>query len=124
MGHTRHRRQCSLQTTARPAYSPPAVKATTTLHTEFEDKHPSLGTVVRVLRKAVGLPIVGMLLLLEPVVRLVCGSLLVLGIFAAIAFELSAAGPRFPFLQVLGISLSFGAILVLYYFLISLFIRD
>ncbi len=100
------------------------MRAPTTLHAEFEGKHPSLGTVVRALRKAVGLPIVGVLLLLEPLVRLACGSILVLGVLAAITFELSAAGPRFPFLQVLGISLSFGVILVLYYLLISLFIRD
>lgn len=122
MADTRHRRY-SLHTTTRRAYSPPAMRAPTTLHPEFEDKHP-LRMVVRALCKAVCLPIVGVLLLLEPVVRLACGLLLVLGVFAAIVFELSAVGPWFPFLQVLGISLSFGVILVLYYFLISLFIKD
>lgn len=76
------------------------------------------------LGKAISLPIVGVLLLLEPVVQWVCGLGLILGILASILFEISAAGPRFPFLKVFGISLSFGAILFLYYGLLSLFVKD
>jgi hypothetical protein len=73
---------------------------------------------------AVRLPIAAVLLLLEPVVAFVCGAGLVLGILAAIVFEISAVGPRFPFFKVLGISLSFGVILFLYYGLLSLFVED
>ncbi len=70
------------------------------------------------------MPIAGVLLLLEPVVGLVCGLGLVLGVLASILFEISAAGPKFPFAEALCISLSFGVILFLYYGLLSLFVED
>lgn len=72
----------------------------------------------------VRLPIAGVLLLLEPVVAWVCGLGMVLGVFVSIVFEISAVGPRFPFLKALALSMSFGLILFLYYGLLSLFIRD
>jgi hypothetical protein len=46
------------------------------------------------------------------------------GIFAAIVFEVSAVGPRFPFLFMLGLSLSFGVIYMLYQFLLTFVVRD
>lgn len=73
--------------------------------------------------RAVRLPLVAMLTLLEPVVRAVFSFAMVLGIIAAIVFELSAVGPRFPFLEMLALSLGFGAALFLYYGLISLVSR-
>src|SRR5690348_2974076 len=78
---------------------------------------------LRVLGKALCLPIASTLLLLEPLVRILCSLGLVLGVLASILFELSAVGPRFPFLKVFGISLSFGLILFLYYGLLSLFVK-
>jgi hypothetical protein len=83
-----------------------------------------LAVTVRVLRNAVRLPIAAALLALEPVVGFVCGAGLVLGILVSVLFEMSAVGPRFPFVKVLGISLSFGVILFLYYGLLSLFVED
>lgn len=77
-------------------------------------------TTVRMLGKAVRLPLLGILMLLEPFVRFVFGGAMVLGVFASIAFEISAAGPRFPFLAMLGLSLGFGVALFLYYGLVSL----
>lgn len=85
--------------------------------------HPALNALARVLT-IVRLPIVAVLLSLEPVVNVVCGAAAVLGVLVAVAFEVSAAGPRFPFLQVTVISLAFGVLLVLYHSAIALLVRD
>jgi hypothetical protein len=69
---------------------------------------------------AIRIPVLGALVLIEPVVRIVCSCALILGIIASVVFELSAVGPRFPFLVMLGASLGFGAFLVLYEGLIAL----
>ncbi len=69
-------------------------------------------------------PIGTVLVLLEPLVRTLCAGAMVLGVLAAVLFELSAVGPRFPFLQIAGMSLGFGVVLFLYYGLLSLFIAD
>ena len=70
------------------------------------------------------LPIAVVLVQLEPVVGFICGLGLVLGVLASFLFEISAVGPRFPFLKVLGISWSFGVVLFLYHSLLSLFVED
>jgi hypothetical protein len=85
--------------------------------------HP-FSTAARVLSSTVRAPIVALLLLLEPIVNVVCGLVVVLGLLAALVFEISAVGPRFPFVQVAAISLSFGVFLILYHFAIALLIRD
>jgi hypothetical protein len=69
---------------------------------------------------AIRVPVLGALVLIEPVVRIVCSCALILGIIASVVFELSAVGPRFPFLVMLGASLGFGALLILYEGLIAL----
>ncbi len=86
--------------------------------------HPVLDTLARALVITVRVPAVALLLLLEPVVNVVCGGMTVLGMLGAVAFELSATGPRFPFLQVAAISLSFGVLLILYHSAIALLVRD
>jgi hypothetical protein len=88
------------------------------------DVHPVLDASACVLRKAALFPIVAVLLLLEPAVGFVCGVMMFGGVFAAVVFEMSAAGPRFPFLPVLGLSLGFGVFYLLYHFLIALLVRD
>jgi exosortase/archaeosortase len=100
------------------------MKASHSMETGFIYGRPWLAATVRVLWNAVRLPIAAALLALEPVVGLVCGAGLVLGIFASVLFEMSVVGPRFPLARVLGISLSFGAILFLYYGLLSLLVED
>lgn len=100
------------------------MKTSHSMETGFNYARPSITGTVRILWNAVRLPIAAALLALEPVVGFVCGAGLVLGVLAAILFEFSAVGPRFPFAKVLGISLSFGVILFLYYGLLSLFIED
>lgn len=79
---------------------------------------------VRVCWNVVRLPIAAALLMIEPLVQFVCGFFMVVGIFVAILFEISAVGPRFPFLQIAGISLGFGLVLMFYYFLLSFFVAD
>ena len=79
---------------------------------------------VQLLWNGVRLPIAAVLLALEPVVGFICGAGLVLGVLASILFEISAVGPRFPFVKALCISLSFGVILFLYYGLLSLIVED
>lgn len=86
--------------------------------------HPVLAASVRALWKAVCFPIAAALLLLEPVVGFVCGVMMFGGILAAVAFEISAAGPSFPFLLVFGMSLAFGVFYLLHQFLLSLFVAD
>jgi len=100
------------------------MKTSHSMETGFNDARPLLAGTVRILWNAMRLPIAAALLTLEPVVGFVCGAGLVLGILASVLFEMSAVGPRFPFLKVLGISLSFGVILFLYYGLLSLFVED
>ncbi len=88
------------------------------------DSRPLLNRLARTLSTAVRLPIVALLLLLEPVVNVVCGAAAILGVLVAVVFELSAAGPRFPFIEVTALSLAFGVILVLYHSALALHVRD
>jgi hypothetical protein len=43
---------------------------------------------------------------------------------AAVAFELSAVGPRFPFLQIAGMALGFGLFAALYHLALMVLVRD
>jgi len=74
----------------------------------------------RLFWNALRIPVLGALVLIAPIVRFVCSCALVLGIIASVVFEVSAVGPRFPFLLMLGASLGFGAFLVLYEGLIAI----
>jgi hypothetical protein len=91
------------------------MKTSHSMETGFNCARPLLAGALRVLWNVMRLPIAAALLALEPVVGFVCGAGLVLGILVSVLFEMSAVGPRFPFAKVLGISLSFGVILFLYY---------
>lgn len=82
-----------------------------------------LSAAVRATWRATRLSLHAVLTMLEPVVRAVFSFAMLLGIIAAIVFELSAVGPRFPFLEMLALSLGFGAALFLYYGLLSLVSR-
>lgn len=74
----------------------------------MEQIHPALGASARMTWKVVSFPLIAGLLLMKPIVDAICGFVLVFGLVAAIAFELSVVGPRFPFLQVAGMALGFG----------------
>jgi hypothetical protein len=79
---------------------------------------------IQLLWNGVRLPIGAVLLLLEPLVDLICGAGLVLGLLTCLIFELSAVAPRFPLGQALMISVSFALILFLYHGLLSLLVED
>jgi hypothetical protein len=82
-----------------------------------------LRDIPRLLWNVLRFPLLGILLLLEPVVRYTFSVAMVLGIITSVAFEISAAGPRFPFLAMLALSFGFGIALFLYYGLIALLSR-
>lgn len=79
-----------------------------------------MGALLRTSQAILVAPILALLMLLEPVVRWICSTALVLGLLVSVIFELSAVGPRFPFLAGIGISLGFGVLLVIFYGLIGL----
>lgn len=83
----------------------------------------ALCTVARIAWHLVRLPLLALLTLLEPVVRAVLSFAMVLGVFAATVFELSAAGPRFEFLQMFAGSLGLGAALFAYHGLLAMLSR-
>jgi hypothetical protein len=85
--------------------------------------HPALNALARMLT-IVRFPLVALLLLLEPLVNVVCGAVAVLGVLVAVVFEISAVGPRFPFLLVTAIALASGVLLLLYHSAMALLIRD
>lgn len=82
-----------------------------------------MGALLKMSQVVLVAPILALLMLLEPIVRWICSTALVLGVLVCVIFELSAVGPRFPFLAGLGISLGFGALLVAYYGLIAVLTR-
>ncbi|MEX2151066.1 MAG: hypothetical protein WD793_12695 [Steroidobacteraceae bacterium] len=85
--------------------------------------HAALTTLMHFIWETVRLPLVAVLTLLESLVRGVFGLAMVLGIIVAILFEISAVGSRFPFLEMLELSLGFGAALLGYYGLLFLVSR-
>jgi hypothetical protein len=82
-----------------------------------------LRDIPRLLWNALRAPLLGILLLLEPLARYALSVAMVLGVFVSVVFEISAVGPRFPFLTMLAASLGCGLTLLLYYGLIALLSR-
>jgi hypothetical protein len=85
---------------------------------------PILGGSARVVGKTLLFSILTTLVVLEPLVSFICCFMMFGGIFAAIVFEVSAVGPRFPFLVIFGMSLAFGVLLLLYQVLIALLLKE
>ena len=77
------------------------------------------GRTLRALWHIARLPVVTLLVILEPVVAFACGALALLGVLATLFFW-SISAPHFPALTMLVISLSFVAVLALYEGLIRL----
>ncbi|MCC7253223.1 hypothetical protein [Hyphomicrobium sp.] len=86
--------------------------------------YPALSASARLTWKVVSFPVIASLLLLKPIVDFLCGFLLIGGLVAAIAFELSAVGPRFPFLLIAGMALGFGLFAMLYQLVLMVLVRD
>lgn len=73
-----------------------------------------LAAAVRFSRHFVRPPLQALLIVVEPVVRWILSLALVLGVLAALVFEVSAVGAQFSLLQLIAGSLGFGVVLVLY----------
>ena len=86
--------------------------------------HSMFSTSARLLWKAIRLPVVCVLLLIEPIINVLCGLAIVGGVLAAVAFESSAVSARFPFLLMFALSVSFAALVVIYHSLVVLLVRD
>ena len=82
------------------------------------------GAPARVLWKAVRLPIVFTLLLVEPVINAICGFVILGSLFAAVAFEFSVVSARFPLLLVLALCVSAAVLAVVYHSVVALLVRD
>lgn len=74
---------------------------------------PIAAPALRALWRLARLPVVTLLVVLEPVVAFACGTLALLGVLATLFFW-SLSVPHFPALTMLAISLSFVGVLVLY----------
>ena len=91
----------------------------------IEPEHPrgiageAAALLVQVLWTAIRLPVLLVLVILEPVVSAICGALALLGILTTIFFEL-VGPPDFPWITMFAISLCFALALVPYYALIRL----
>jgi hypothetical protein len=77
--------------------------------------------VLRTLWTIVRLPVLALLIVLEPIV---CGALWLLatlGVVGALFYEFLVRDPRFPFWLCMGLSISLALLVGLYYVLIRLF---
>jgi hypothetical protein len=95
------------------------------------DIHPTMHeqeSVARVIARGflgliwhlIRLPVLALLVILEPLVRLVLWGAAFLGVITAFVFEYSGAAPNFPFCQTIAISIGCMLLLVGYYGLIRL----
>jgi hypothetical protein len=82
-----------------------------------------LAAAVRLVWHFVRLPLQALLIVFEPLVRWTLSLALVLGVLAAVVFEVSAVGAKFDFPRLIVGSLGFGAGLLLYYCLLALVSR-
>jgi len=89
-----------------------------------ENRLPTAGDLLRgthrFLWRALRLPVYVFLVILEPVVRFILGTLALLGVLTALFFKFYGV-PHFPFVLMLGVSVGLGLILVGYYALLRLF---
>lgn len=76
--------------------------------------------ILWVVWQAVRIPILALLVILEPVVTLVLWGAALLGILTAFLFEFSGAVPDFPFWLIVAISIGCAVLLVAYHILLSL----
>jgi hypothetical protein len=79
---------------------------------------------IRFFWKLLRLSIVAVLLLFEPILRVVCAVVMVFGILAAVVLKASAIGPHFPMLGMLVLVAGSGVLLFVYHGLIALLLRE
>jgi hypothetical protein len=73
--------------------------------------------------KVLRLPVVGGLLLLDPLVGVLCSLAFVFGVVACLIFLASPASAHFPLLKMLAVFGGFGVAAILYQGLIALLLR-
>lgn len=78
---------------------------------------------IGLLWQAVRLPVLALLVIVEPIARFVLSGLALLGVLTACLFEFSGAAPNFPFWQTIGISVGCVLALAAYYLLLRLLSR-
>ena len=78
------------------------------------------GGIIWIAWQVVRIPILAILVILEPVVTLVLWGAALLGILTAFLFEFSGAVPNFPFWLICGIAVGCAVLLVAYHILLSL----
>jgi hypothetical protein len=69
---------------------------------------------------SVRIPVLAVLVVLEPFVSIILAALTVLGVFFALFFRFLVRLPHFPFWTMLGISVGFATILMVYYGIIRI----
>lgn len=69
-------------------------------------------TIVRWGWRAIRLPLLALLKIVEPIARYALTAIALLGTLVAFFFEFSNSAPRFPFWLVLGLSLGCGALVI------------
>jgi hypothetical protein len=69
---------------------------------------------------SIRLPILAVLVVLEPFVSIVLSALTVLGIFFALFFRFLVRLPHFPFWMMLGVSVGCATLLLMYYGIIRI----
>ena len=86
---------------------------------------PQLTALVSTLGRMARAALLAMLMLCEPVIRPLCVTVSVLGVLMSLLFESSSAGPTFPCLRMIGVSLSFAVVLAVYSSVVALLLgRD
>lgn len=75
--------------------------------------------LVLILWQIIRLPVLAVLVVLEPIIYRVCTTLSLFGILVSFLFKLAGA-PHFPFALMLAISAALGLVLIGYYALIRL----
>jgi hypothetical protein len=92
-------------------------------HIAIDGTTTTAKNAVRFFWKILRLPIVAVLLLCEPILRIVCAAVMVFGVLTAVVLKASAIGPHFPVLGMLVFVAGFGVLLFIYHGLIALLLR-
>lgn len=79
------------------------------------------GGALRLVWTAIRMPVLSVLVVMEPVVCGVLSAIAVLGVLVALFFQFVVGLPDFPFGMMLGVSAGLAFLLVPYYLLIRLF---
>jgi hypothetical protein len=82
----------------------------------------ALFALLSVLWRAVRLPVLALLVILEPIIAFACGALALLGVLTTLLFKL-VGPPHFPALTMLMLSLGFVFVLIVYEGLIRVLSR-